>query len=132
LSGWPAATFNGDSMSRRFQHWFAAAALAAAYGQIFAAVDVNAADEAALRSIKGIGPAKARAILDERATGGPFKDASDLAERVKGFGGQALERLQAEGLAVGAAAAYAPAGRIDAVRVLSRAQARPAAVVIRQ
>lgn len=119
-------------MSRRFPHWFAAAALAAAYGQIFAAVDVNAADEAALRSIKGIGPAKARAILDERATGGPFRDASDLADRVKGFGGQALERLQAEGLAVGAAAAYAPAGRVDAVRVLSRAQARPAAVAVRQ
>jgi competence protein ComEA len=119
-------------MSRRFPHWFAAVALALVYGPIFAAVDVNAADEAALRSIKGIGPAKARAILDERAMGGPFRDASDLAGRVKGFGGQALERLQAEGLSVGAAAAYAPAGRLDAVRVLSRAQARPAAVVIRQ
>jgi competence protein ComEA len=123
-------------MFRRFPHWFAAAGLAVACGPIFAAVDVNAADEAALRSIKGIGPAKARALLDERDTGGPFRDASDLAERVKGFGGQALERLQAEGLAVGSAATYLPAapatGRIDAVRDFSRAQARPAAVVIRQ
>ncbi len=119
-------------MFRRFPHWCVAVGLAVACGQIFAAVDVNAADEAALRSIKGIGPAKARAILDERATGGPFRDAFDLAERVKGFGGQALERLQAEGLAVGTTAAYVPAGRLDAVRDLSRAQARPAAVVIRQ
>jgi competence protein ComEA len=84
-----------------YQRFLAACLLAAACGQLSAAVDVNAADEAALRSVKGIGPAKARAILDERARNGPFDDASDLAARVKGFGGRTLERLQAEGLSVG-------------------------------
>lgn len=84
-----------------YQRFLAACLLAAACGQLSAAVDVNAADEAALRSVKGIGPAKARAILDERARNGPFEDASDLVARVKGFGGRTLERLQAEGLSVG-------------------------------
>ncbi|WP_206952837.1 ComEA family DNA-binding protein [Trinickia acidisoli] len=80
-----------------------AAVLIAAFPAFFAhAVDVNTADEAALRGIKGIGPAKAKAIVDERAAGGLFKDADDLGQRVKGLGGQAIERLEAEGLTVGA------------------------------
>ena len=65
-------------------------------------VDVNTADEAALRAVKGIGPSKARAIVQERAEGGPFRDADDLGQRVKGLGGQAVERLRAEGLTIGA------------------------------
>ncbi|TAM52869.1 MAG: competence protein ComE [Paraburkholderia sp.] len=81
---------------------FLAAPLVAAFVSFFAhAVDVNAADEAGLRAIKGIGPAKARAIVEERATGGPFMDAGDLSRRVKGMGGQTVERLRAEGLTVG-------------------------------
>lgn len=64
-------------------------------------VDVNTADEAALRAVKGIGPARAKAIVDERAAGGPFKDADDLGHRVKGLGGQAVERLRTEGLTLG-------------------------------
>lgn len=65
-------------------------------------VDVNTADEAGLRAIKGIGPSKARAIVQERAEGGPFRDADDLGQRVKGLGGQSVERLRAEGLTIGA------------------------------
>src|SRR5262249_31530846 len=61
----PAAMLNGDPMLKRF---LVLTALVASFaGQAFAAVDVNSADEDALRGIKGIGPAKARAILDERA-----------------------------------------------------------------
>ncbi|WP_321886668.1 ComEA family DNA-binding protein [Paraburkholderia bannensis] len=78
-------------------------ALLAAFGQAFGAVDVNTANEDALRGIKGIGPARAKAILDERSAHGPFKDASDLGKRVKGLGGHTVERLQAEGLSVGSA-----------------------------
>ncbi|MFD1555548.1 ComEA family DNA-binding protein [Paraburkholderia silviterrae] len=85
----------------------AAVALVAAFGQVFAAVDVNTANEDALRGIKGIGPARAKAILDERGAHGPFKDASDLGKRVKGLGGHTVERLQAEGLSVGPANALA-------------------------
>mgnify|MGYP001548183912 CR=1 FL=1 len=81
-----------------------AAALVAALTCAFAhAVDANVADEAALRALKGIGPAKARAIVEERSAGGPFRDADDLGRRVKGLGGQAVERLRAEGLTIGAA-----------------------------
>ncbi len=118
-------------MSRRFLHWFAVAALVAAHSHALAAVDVNAADEAALISIKGVGPAKARAILEERAARGPFADAADLAQRVKGFGGRTLERLQAQGLEVGPGAQRAPTSRVFAARDAARAQARPAAMVMR-
>ena len=44
----------------------AAFTLAVSIGSAFAAVDINSANSDALRGIKGIGPAKAKAILDER------------------------------------------------------------------
>ncbi|MDW9226841.1 helix-hairpin-helix motif family protein [Burkholderia cepacia] len=69
----------------------------------WAAVDVNTANEDALVGIKGIGPARAKAILDERGARGPFRNAEDLAARVKGMGGHTVERLQQEGLTIGAA-----------------------------
>jgi competence protein ComEA len=81
------------------------AAMLAAFGHAYAAVDINTANEAGLRGIKGIGPAKAKAILEERDAHGPFKDPADLSKRVKGMGGHTVERLQAEGLAVGPAGA---------------------------
>jgi competence protein ComEA len=87
--------------------WFAAAAMLGAIASAWAAVDANTAGEDALRGIKGIGPARAKAILDERTARGPFKSAEDLASRVKGMGGHTVERLQKEGLTVGAAPAAA-------------------------
>jgi competence protein ComEA len=117
-------------MSRRFLQRFAAAMFAAAYGHAFAAVDINAADEAALLGIKGIGPAKARAILDERAAGGPFANAADLVQRLKGFGGQTLTRLRAKGLEIGSPVQYAPARRLVAARIVPGAPARRAAVAL--
>jgi competence protein ComEA len=86
-----------------FRKLLAAALLLAAFGHAFAAVDVNTANEDALRGIKGIGAAKAKAILEEREAHGPFKDTADLGKRVKGMGGHTVERLQAEGLSVGPA-----------------------------
>ncbi|MDI9701506.1 hypothetical protein QM312_36985, partial [Burkholderia cenocepacia] len=41
---------------------------------------------------------------DERGARGPFRNADDLAKRVKGMGGHTVERLQQEGLTIGAAA----------------------------
>ncbi|AJW97376.1 ComEA family DNA-binding protein [Burkholderia gladioli] len=79
--------------------WFAGLA------QAWAAVDVNQANDEALRGIKGIGPAKARAIVEEREAHGPYKDTADLARRVSGIGEKSVERLVAEGLTVGAAKA---------------------------
>ena len=89
----------------------AAFALIFSIGSAFAAVDVNTANSDALRGIKGIGPAKAKAILDERQAHGPFKDANDLGTRVKGMGGKTVQRLEAEGLTVGAASKTAAAAR---------------------
>ena len=83
----------------------AAFTLAVSIGSAFAAVDINNANSDALRGIKGIGPAKAKAILDERKAHGPFKDGADLSKRVKGMGGKTVERLQAEGLTIGPAGA---------------------------
>ncbi|KGB98938.1 ComEA family DNA-binding protein [Burkholderia cepacia] len=88
--------------------WFAAAVMLGAVASAWAAVDVNTANEDALVGIKGIGPARAKAILDERGARGPFKNADDLAARVKGMGGHTVERLQQEGLTIGAAAGAAP------------------------
>ncbi|KVT13969.1 competence protein ComE [Burkholderia sp. MSMB1078WGS] len=88
--------------------WFAAAVMLGAVASAWAAVDVNTANEDALVGIKGIGPARAKAILDERGARGPFRNADDLATRVKGMGGHTVERLQQEGLTIGAVAGAAP------------------------
>ncbi|GAB2910606.1 helix-hairpin-helix domain-containing protein [Paraburkholderia jirisanensis] len=110
------------------------AAMLAAFGHAYAAVDVNTANEDALRTIKGIGPAKAKSILDEREAHGPYKDPSDLAKRVKGLGGHTVERLQAEGLAVGASATVAAASGAQAAasagdKPAAGAKTEPAVVV---
>ncbi|WP_307731767.1 ComEA family DNA-binding protein, partial [Massilia antarctica] len=51
----------------------AVAALVAAMSMAFAQVDVNKADAAALDSVKGVGPATSKLILEERTKGGDFK-----------------------------------------------------------
>jgi competence protein ComEA len=71
------------------------AAMAAAWAQ----VDVNKADAAALDSIRGLGPAKTKAILEERKKG-EFKDWPDLQQRVKGIGEKNSVKLSEAGLQV--------------------------------
>jgi competence protein ComEA len=97
----------------------AIAAIVATMGIAFAQVDVNKADQAALDTVKGIGPAKSKAILDERAKG-EFKDWADFEKRVKGVGDKNAVRLSEAGLQVngksrdGAAAKPAkPADKAD-------------------
>ncbi|WP_019450725.1 helix-hairpin-helix domain-containing protein [Cupriavidus sp. BIS7] len=70
----------------------------------YADVDVNSADETALATIKGIGPATARRIAEERDRNGAFKDGNDLADRVAGVGPKSVANLQAAGLTFGKAA----------------------------
>ncbi|SAK70022.1 DNA-binding protein [Caballeronia temeraria] len=116
----------------------AAFALIFSIGSAFAAVDVNTANTDALRGIKGIGPAKAKAILDERQAHGPFKDASDLSTRVKGMGGKTVQRLEAEGLTIGgatsktAAVAAPPGGANSAVATPVSASASAKPVVVKK
>ena len=51
----------------------------------WAAVNLNTASQAELETVKGIGPAKAKAIIDHRSKNGPFKSVDELKE-IKGFG----------------------------------------------
>jgi competence protein ComEA len=69
-------------------------------GQAFAKVEINSADQAALESVRGLGPSKAKAILLERKKNGPFKDSTDLHTRVKGIGEKTVERLMQNGLTI--------------------------------
>ena len=75
-------------------------ALVASTGLAFAQVDVNKADQAALDSVKGIGPKVSKTILDERKKGGDFKDWADFEMRVKGVGEKSAVRLSNAGLTV--------------------------------
>ena len=86
-----------------------AAMLALFAAVAFAAVDVNKATQAELEAVKGIGPAIAGKILDERKKAA-FKDWEDMVVRVKGVGEGNAAKFSAEGLTVnGAAFAGAPA-----------------------
>lgn len=69
-------------------------------GHAFAKVEINSADQAALESVRGLGPSKAKAILLERKKNGPFKDSTDLHTRVKGIGEKTVERLMQNGLSI--------------------------------
>ncbi|BBB61762.1 hypothetical protein UNDKW_3489 [Undibacterium sp. KW1] len=75
-------------------------ALLAATGFAFADVDVNKGDQAALDGIKGIGPAKSKAIIEERTKNGAFKDWADFESRVKGIGEKSSTKLSEAGLTV--------------------------------
>ena len=68
----------------------------------FAAVDANKATQAELEAIKGVGPAIATKIIDERKKG-TFKDWNDMVERVKGVGDGNAAKFSAEGLTVNGA-----------------------------
>lgn len=77
-------------------------------------VNINQADAAAIaKSLDGIGPSKAAAIVAWREAHGPFKKADDL-KHVKGIGKATIERnraaiLLADDAATAAAGADAPA-----------------------
>lgn len=79
---------------------FALMALLAATGFAFADVDVNKGDQAALDGIKGLGPVKSKAIIDERTKNGSFKDWADFESRVKGIGDKNSTKLSEAGLTV--------------------------------
>jgi competence protein ComEA len=73
----------------------------AGIGAAFAQIDVNQADQSALGSVKGVGPAMSKHILEARKQGGAFKSWDDLQERVTGIGPKSAARLSAAGLTVG-------------------------------
>ncbi|MCF2133137.1 MULTISPECIES: helix-hairpin-helix domain-containing protein [Burkholderiaceae] len=66
-------------------------------------VQINAADDAMLQTIRGIGPSTAQAIIEARDAQGPFSSANDLVRRVKRVGAKSVAKWQAQGLVFDAA-----------------------------
>jgi competence protein ComEA len=71
----------------------------------WAAVDLNKASQAELETVKGIGPAKAKAIIDYRKKNGNFKSVDEL-DKVPGFGKKTVDSVKKE-ITVGNATATA-------------------------
>lgn len=69
----------------------------------FAALNINTATQSELEAVKGLGPAKAKAIIVHREANGNFKSLEEL-DNVKGFGKASIEKLKEE-LSVGTAKA---------------------------
>lgn len=61
-------------------------------GIAFAQININTATTDELDSLKGIGPTKAKAIIDYRKKNGPFKSVDDL-ENVPGIGPATLKDI---------------------------------------
>ncbi|MGE5026894.1 MAG: ComEA family DNA-binding protein [Betaproteobacteria bacterium] len=94
---------------------FATAAFA---GQI----NLNTATQAELDTLKGVGPVKAKAIVDYRTKNGPFKSVDDL-EKVPGFGKITVDKLRGDLTVSGAAA---PARAETKAKAEARKEAAPA------
>jgi competence protein ComEA len=62
-------------------------------GGAYAAVNVNTASQAELETLQGIGPAKAKAIVEYRKKNGSFKSPDDL-EKVKGIGPAIMKKVR--------------------------------------
>lgn len=61
----------------------------------FAAINLNTATQEELDKLPGIGPAKAKAIVEDRNKNGAFKSVDDL-KRVKGIGQATFDKLKAD------------------------------------
>lgn len=68
------------------------AAVCAAFS--LAAVNINTASSAELEALPGIGPAKAKSIVEYRQKNGAFKSVEEL-KNVKGIGDAVLNKLKA-------------------------------------
>ncbi|WMJ08739.1 helix-hairpin-helix domain-containing protein [Nitrosomonas sp. sh817] len=62
-------------------------------GTAFAAVNLNTATQAELESLQGIGPAKAKAIVEYREKNGAFTSVDDLA-KVAGVGPGIIKQIR--------------------------------------
>lgn len=71
------------------------ALLALSAGFSLAAVNINTATAAELEALPGVGPAKAKAIVEYRKQNGAFKTTEDL-KKVKGIGEGIYGKLKAE------------------------------------
>ena len=100
-----------------------------------AVVNINTATQDEFIAMhKGLGPAKAQAIIDYRKANGPFKSVDDL-RHVKGIGAKRLEKLRPD-LTVGpptkVAAAPAAKGEAKVPAAMTKGDIRPAAETVRK
>lgn len=63
------------------------------FAALAGAVNINTADTPELERVKGIGPAKAQAIVAYRKANGPFARVADL-KNVPGIGDKTLEQIR--------------------------------------
>ena len=91
------------------------AAVCAAFS--LAAVNINTASSAELEALPGIGPAKAKSIVEYRQKNGAFKSVEEL-KNVKGIGDAVLNKLKAEATVSSAAPKGRPACREKISRTL--------------
>ena len=70
---------------------------------LLAAVNINTATVDELKSLPGVGPAKAAAIVEYRSRNGNFKSVEEL-KQVKGIGDGIFNRLKDEATVAGAPA----------------------------
>ncbi len=69
---------------------------------VYAAVNINTATQVELETLQGIGPGKAKAIIDYRKKNGSFKSVDDL-EKVDGIGPGIIKQLRKDAVVSGAA-----------------------------
>ncbi|MFH1680944.1 MAG: helix-hairpin-helix domain-containing protein [Candidatus Eisenbacteria bacterium] len=81
----------------------------------FVRIDLNRDDARSLEALPGIGPAKARRIVEWREANGPFRSLGDL-ERVPGIGRKTIKRI---------APFVTPAGEAQGAGLPAGAEPRP-------
>jgi len=91
-----------------------------------AAVNVNTATPEQLETLNGIGPAKAKAIVDYRTKNGPFKTVEEL-DNVPGIGQGILGKIKADVTVSGATTVKAAEPAKPAVKTEAVKPAAPAA-----
>ena len=72
-----------------------------------AAININTATQQQLETLNGIGPVKAKAIIDYRSKNGAFKSVDDL-KKVSGIGDKTLEKLKKD-ISISGASSATPA-----------------------
>ena len=77
---------------------------------VYAAVNINTATQAELETLQGIGPGKAKAIIDYRKKNGLFKSVDDL-EKVDGIGPGIIKQLRKDAMVSGATTQDKPVAR---------------------